>query len=94
MPTSTPTPTPTPTPGTATNTPEPSGTTIFYGDANVDGEITASDAAAILRHIVRLQQLTEQGLLNAEVDGDGAITASDAAQVLRYIVRIVDSLPV
>jgi len=58
------------------------------GDANEDGVVTASDAAAILRHLVRLQELTPQGLINADFNLDGAVNAQDAALILRYLVRL------
>jgi len=59
------------------------------GDANVDGVVNAADAAAILRHLVRLQTLTPQGLLNAKVtDGPAPVSAADAAKILRYLVRL------
>ena len=59
------------------------------GDANCDNTINAADAAAILRHIVKLTTLSEQGLKNAKVTaGDGAVTAADAAKILRWIVRL------
>jgi len=63
------------------------------GDTNEDGVVTAADAAAILRHIVKLQTLTPQGLINAKVtDGTGPVSAADAAKILRWIVG-VDALP-
>jgi len=59
------------------------------GDANVDGIVNAADAAEILRHLVRLTELTTQGLLNAKVtDGSGPVSAADAAKILRYLVRL------
>jgi len=79
----TPTPTPTPTPS-----PQPQ-----RGDANEDGLVNAADAAAILRHLVRLTTLSPQGLLNAKVtDGTGQVSAADAAKILRYLVRLEKEL--
>ncbi|MDO4565365.1 MAG: dockerin type I repeat-containing protein [Clostridia bacterium] len=66
----------------------------MYGDANCDGEVEALDASAILRHIVKLAELTERGKLLGDVDGDGVISAADAASVLRWVVRIIDKFPV
>ena len=61
---------------------------VRFGDANEDGLINASDAAAILRHLVRLTELTPQGKINAKVTGGANISASDAAFILRYLVRL------
>ena len=66
---------------------------IVYGDANCDGQITAADAALILRTLVGLSELTPRGLLHADVDGNGEITAADAALILRYVIRLIDSFP-
>ena len=64
------------------------------GDANCDGQVTAADAALILRSLVGLNELTAQGAFNADVDGDGEVTAEDAAIILRYIVKLIDKFPV
>lgn len=67
---------------------------LLAGDANCDNEITAADAAEILRSVVRLQDLSTQGILNGDVDNIKEISAADAATILRYIVRLIDSLPI
>ena len=68
--------------------------TILFGDANGDGEITAADAAAILRAVVGLQNLQPECMVNADVDGDGEVTAADAALILRLVVHLIDQFPV
>ena len=67
---------------------------ILYGDANVDGYVTAADAAIVLRSIVGLSTITKRGALNADVDGDGSVTAADAAAILRYVVGLINIFPV
>ena len=62
------------------------------GDANEDGKITAADAASILRHIVKLEKLSAQGLVDACVTGGAVPTAADAAKILRYIVKLENEL--
>ncbi|MDO4565339.1 MAG: endonuclease [Clostridia bacterium] len=82
-------------PPSVSASPSPGGTPNppnLRGDVDCNGEVTAMDAAAVLRHIVRLITLEGQGLLNADADGSGDITASDAAAILRYVVRILPSL--
>jgi len=55
--------------------------------------VNAADAAAILRHLVRLQTLSPQGLINAKVtDGPGPVSAADAAKILRWLVRLEKTL--
>ena len=67
---------------------------ILYGDANCDGAVTPADASHILRALVGLETLTDQGLTNASVDGENAISAQDAALVLRRIVGLIARFPV
>jgi len=65
------------------------------GDANCDNQITAADAAAILRHLVRLETLSAPGLKNALVtntSGNTEVSATDAAKILRYLVRLEKTL--
>ncbi|MDD3401095.1 MAG: dockerin type I domain-containing protein [Eubacteriales bacterium] len=83
-----PTPTGTPTP-TPTMAPNPS-----IGDVNLDGDVTAADAALILRYIVKLETLSDLQKVNADVTYDSQITAADAARILRYVVKLVGDLGV
>jgi hypothetical protein len=66
---------------------------VLLGDANCDGQVTAADAALVLRSLVGLDTLTAQGALNADVDGNCEITAEDAALILRYVVQLIDKFP-
>ena len=66
---------------------------VLYGDANCDGQVTAADAALILRAIVGLSELSPRGVLNADADGDLEVTAEDAAAILRYVVGLIEGLP-
>jgi hypothetical protein len=65
-----------------------STTTIpeYCGDANHDGDVTASDALAALRTAVGLPQCE---LLDCDIDGNFAVTANDALAVLRMAVGFV-----
>ncbi|MCC8135382.1 MAG: cellulase family glycosylhydrolase [Ruminococcus sp.] len=67
-----------------------------WGDANVDGAVDISDAVSILSYVSNVSKypLTEQGLLNADVNqnGDG-ISNSDALAVQRYISNVISELP-
>ena len=59
------------------------------GDANGDGQVTAADAAYMLRYIVGLED--DMGLLNmlcADVNANAEIDADDAAAVLRYVTDL------
>lgn len=56
------------------------------GDVNENGALDASDAAAILRHVVSLSELSEDALALADYNASEDVTAADAAGILRAIV--------
>ena len=81
-------------------TSDPEVTTVAatkYGDANLDGDVTLSDALAILQFIANEDKypLNAQAQSNADVflRGDG-ITANDAVAVIGYDTGDVKELPV
>ena len=62
----------------------------YYGDADLNGKVQASDARRILRHAAQLELITsEQARALADVDGNGRITAADARTTLRMASRLV-----
>ncbi len=72
-------------PAAATDTPVSAG---LLGDANLDGKVTAADAAEILRAVVGLTELNAEALFFADVNQDGSVTAADAAFILRAVVGL------
>ena len=69
----------------------------LYGDANCDGNVTAADAATVLRHLVTQQTLSAMGQIHANVanfDAADALSAADAAAILRYVVKLIDRFPI
>lgn len=64
----------------------------ILGDANMDGEVDASDAAHVLRYVVHLIEADQIDLRAADVDLDGQVTAADASLILRYVVKLIDKL--
>ncbi len=58
------------------------------GDANGTGDITASDAALILRFIVKLSPIRDKNLLAADYTHNGTVDAADAAAIMRRIVGL------
>jgi len=65
---------------------------ILYGDVNGDWDITAADAALILRWLVQLTTLSDEALERADLNRNGIINAADAAKILRYLVELEKSL--
>lgn len=61
----------------------------IYGDLDIDGQITASDARLALRYAVGLEgEPSNIMLLVGDVDGSGVIDAADARIILRYSVGL------
>ena len=63
---------------------------VLMGDVNGDGNVTAEDALAILKHVVGLEELTGDSLTSADVNADTGITAEDALDVLKKVVGLLD----
>lgn len=60
---------------------------IKKGDANLDGVLTAGDAALVLRTVVDLSYMNAPMRFAGDIDGDEEIAAADAAKILRRIVQ-------
>lgn len=67
-------------------------TVYSMGDSNLNFSVDSADAAAILRHIVKLQTLEGLGLKAGNVVQTDELTAADASRILRWIVRLEASL--
>ncbi|MDO4544372.1 MAG: hypothetical protein Q4C01_07445 [Clostridia bacterium] len=62
------------------------------GDADLNGDIAAADAAEVLRHTVQLITLEGLGLEAGNVvPADPATNSADAAEILRFVVQLIDS---
>ena len=64
---------------------------IKWGDANCDGDVDVSDAVLICRFGAEdaTAEITEKGLLNANVVADSSINGDDAVKVLKFIAKII-----
>ena len=60
----------------------------LFGDADLDGVITASDARLALRISARLESPREITLILADADCDGIVSAADARTILRVSARL------
>ena len=64
------------------------------GDVNEDGVVDPQDALKVLRHFVKLETLTGNQLLAANVNKDlqeNVIDAQDALVILRYFAKLITS---
>ncbi len=67
---------------------------VIYGDVDLDGDVTAYDAALTLQFSAGIVNPDFQSEEAADVDDDGSITAYDAALILQYSAGIIDEFPV
>ncbi len=61
------------------------------GDANCDGKVNVADAVAILQYIANQTKypLTDEGMINADVDGEPGITGGDSVVIQKIDAGIV-----
>lgn len=59
---------------------------ILYPDSNE--HIAVKDATLVQKYIVKLEQLDNIQLCNADCDGDGDITVADATKIQKIVVGI------
>lgn len=69
-------------------------TALKMGDVDRNGDVSAADAAMLLRSIVRITVLDEAQKAVADVDGSGTVEASDASKILRWIVKLTPTLEI
>ena len=74
--------------------PDTSGGTVLYGDVNADGEVSIADVLCLNKNLLTGEELTDEGILNADVDLDGSPTSADAMNILKYTVKLLKDLPV
>jgi len=65
---------------------------VVKGDVTGTGDISASDARAILRHVAKLSELKGEFLAAADLNGDGSVDASAARMILRFVAKLEKSL--
>lgn len=65
---------------------------FYYGDVDTDHVIGAEDALLILKHVVKLEMITDGLSLElADVDHDGEISANDALCTLQVCVKVKEA---
>ncbi len=69
---------------------------IVYGDANLDGKVSISDAVRILQYIANSSKyaLEKQAVINADIDGKSGVTGQDASEIQKYDAKIINKFPV
>ena len=65
----------------------------LYGDINMDGSITLSDAVMLNKKVADTVSLSDAALRNADCNLDGEVNGSDAIVLMKFLTRIISSLP-
>ena len=60
----------------------------LLGDVNCDGKVDFSDVAALNAYLMNAGTLSEQGLINANVNGDSGITGADVAALNKLLLGL------
>ncbi len=58
----------------------------IWGDVDMDGNVTISDATEIQKYLVELVTFTDEQFLAADVNNDGEVNITDARLIQQYIV--------
>ena len=64
-----------------------------YGDTDCNGDVQMVDMIMLNKYLMIGEEVTPQGLINADVDLDGEVSQSDGLNILRYIIDLID-LPI
>ena len=70
------------------------GTSIKWGDANIDGVIDVCDATAVQRHGAGIELLTGDALTLADVNGDNSVDITDVTLIQMYAAGLPVQFPI
>ncbi|MBO4848643.1 MAG: choice-of-anchor J domain-containing protein [Clostridia bacterium] len=59
----------------------------LIGDVNCDGAVGFDDVTLLAAYIVHSAELSEQGLINADVDQNGAVSSLDISYLYNYLLN-------
>lgn len=59
---------------------------INLGDVNCDGFVDFSDVSALYAYLMNTASLSEQGMLNADINGTGTLTMEDASLLCAMLI--------
>ena len=66
---------------------------VLYGDVNLDGTISLSDAVLLNKRAADMVTFSEQVSANADCNTDGEVNGADAIVLLQFLVNIIQELP-
>lgn len=66
----------------------PPSTTLYLGDADLDGTVNVKDATVIQKAVAKTATLSADAGLCADVDGDEKVTVKDATAVQKFVAKV------
>ncbi len=67
---------------------------VYYGDLDMNGEITVTDLSGVMQAVVGTITLNDEQKKRADVNGDGKIDSLDVSLINQYIVKLIEKFPV
>lgn len=67
---------------------------VVYGDVDLDGNVSTMDATIVQRYIIRIQELTPEQMIAADVDDNSKVDGDDYNEIRKYLAKIITSFPV
>ncbi len=64
--------------------------TVLYGDVNCDGDVRINDVVLLNKYLARSEQITKQGLLNADCEKDDKVDAKDATKIKQFLALLIE----
>ena len=68
---------------------------IFYGDVDLDGAVSLTDAILLNKYLAGMVVLSDTARANANcyLDKDSNLNEDDTTYLMRFVVRLIDDLP-
>ncbi len=68
-------------------------TSALAGDASLNGDVSAFDAAMVLQHAALIDTLSTLESMAADVSANGEVSSYDAALILQRVANLIDCFP-
>jgi uncharacterized protein YgiM (DUF1202 family) len=62
---------------------------IIFGDANDDGYVSIVDVTMLQRHLAKIDELSQRGMIAANIDGNPGLSIADGTQLQKYLAYLI-----